>query len=169
MLVTYWEPCIFGQSRIGIRTKGWRSYIKEFRGSEAVEDFCYKLIYGDCRVQGQRFCIRSETSLYYSGFLFGKVSPQVFYCETSLFHWFSQVIISCLIYYFAVLDIDISFFYQGLFIINLINNLSLKLVNSINRGPNFPTMMKQTNIFLPWLTVKQVKVWFLYLIIMLLK
>ena len=31
---------------------------------------------------------------------------------------------------------------QGLFIINLINNLGLKLVNSINRGLNFPTDLK---------------------------
>ena len=31
--------------------------------------------------------------------LFGKVSPQVFYCETGWFHWFSWVIISCLIYF----------------------------------------------------------------------
>ena len=41
------------QSRTGIRaSKGWRSYIEEFRGSEAVEGFCYKFIYGDCKVQG---------------------------------------------------------------------------------------------------------------------
>ena len=39
VLVTYWDPC-----------KGWRSYIEEFRGSEAVEGFCCKFIYGDCRV-----------------------------------------------------------------------------------------------------------------------
>ena len=39
-LVTYWDPCI----------KGWHSYIDEFRGFEAVEGFCYKFIYGDCRV-----------------------------------------------------------------------------------------------------------------------
>ena len=45
-LVTYWDLCI----------KGWRSYIEEFRGSEAVEGFYCKFIYGDCRVQGQRFC-----------------------------------------------------------------------------------------------------------------
>ena len=31
----------------------------------------------------------------------GKFLPQVFYCETSLFHWFSWVIISCLIYFSA--------------------------------------------------------------------
>ena len=84
---------------LGSVQKGWRSYIKEFRGSEAVEGFCCKFIYGDFRVQGQRFCTRSETSLYYSRLLFRKVSPQVYYCETSLFHWFSQVIISCLIYF----------------------------------------------------------------------
>ena len=33
--------------------------------------------------------------------------PRFFYCETSLFHWFSQVIKSCLIYFFAVHDFDI--------------------------------------------------------------
>ena len=36
-LVTYWDSCI----------KRWRSYIEEFRGSEAVEGFCCKFIYGD--------------------------------------------------------------------------------------------------------------------------
>ena len=81
--------------------KRWCSYIEEFRGSEAVEGFCYKFIYGDCRVQGQKFCTRSETSFYYSGLLFGKVSLLVFYCETSSFHWFSWIIISCFIYFSA--------------------------------------------------------------------
>ena len=38
-------------------------------------------------------------------------------------------------------DIDVCFFLQGLFIINLIKNLGLKLVNSINRGLNFPTAL----------------------------
>ena len=92
------------------------------------------------------FCTRSETSLYYSELLFGNVSPQVilfyfifFYCETSLFHWFSWVIMSCLIYSSVVHDIDVCLFYQGLFIINIINNLGLKLINSINRGLNFLT------------------------------
>ena len=33
-----------------VQQKEWRSYIEEFRGSEAVESFCYKFIYGDCRV-----------------------------------------------------------------------------------------------------------------------
>ena len=84
-----------------VQQKGRRSYIEEFRGSEAVEGFCCKFIYRECRIQGQRFCTRFATSFHYSGLLFEKVSPQVFYCETSLFHWFSQVIISCLIYFSA--------------------------------------------------------------------
>ena len=100
-LVTYWEPCIIGQSCTEIRAKGWRSYIEEFRGSEAVEGCYCKFIYGDCRVSRKRFCTRSETYLYYSKLLFRKVSPQVFYYETSLFHWFSWVIIHCLIYFSA--------------------------------------------------------------------
>ena len=78
VLVMYQKPCIIGQSRTRIRAKGWHSYIEEFRGSEAVDGFCYKFIYMDCRVQEQRFCTRSETSLYYSGLLFGKVSPRIF-------------------------------------------------------------------------------------------
>ena len=61
-----------------MQQKGWRSYIKEFRGSEVVESFCCKFIYEDCRVKGKRFCTRSETSLYYSELLFGKVSPRFF-------------------------------------------------------------------------------------------
>ena len=78
VLVMYWEPCITGLSCSRIRAKRWHSYTEEFIGFEAVESFYYKFIYGDCRVQGQMFCTRSETSLYYSGLLFGKVSPQVF-------------------------------------------------------------------------------------------
>ena len=66
--------------------KRWHSYIEEFRGSKAVEGFYCKFIYGDYRVQGQKFCTRSETSLYYSELFFRKASPQVFYCEISLFH-----------------------------------------------------------------------------------
>ena len=101
---------LVSQSRTGIRAKGWRSYIEEFRGSEAVKSFYCKFICGDYRVQKQRFCTRSEISLYYSGLLFGKASPQVLYCETSLFHWFSWIIISCLIYFFVVHDIDVCLF-----------------------------------------------------------
>ena len=33
-------------------------------------------------------------------------------------------------------DIDACLFNQGLFIIDLINNLALKLINSINQGDN---------------------------------
>ena len=86
---------------LGFVQKGWCSYIKEFRDSKAVEGFCCEFIYGDCKVQRQMFSTRSETSLYYSELLFRNVPPQVFYCETSLFHWFSWVIISCLIYFSA--------------------------------------------------------------------
>lgn len=95
---------------LGFMQKGQHSYIEEFRGSDAVEGFYCNFIYEDCRVQGQRFCTRFETSLYHSRLLFEKVSPQFFYCETSLFHWFSQVIISCLIYFFVVHDIDVNLF-----------------------------------------------------------
>ena len=78
VLVTYWEPCIIGQLRTRIRAKRWHSYIEEFRDSEVVEGFYCQFIYGDCRVWEQRFCTRSETSLYYSELLFRKISPQVF-------------------------------------------------------------------------------------------
>ena len=91
VLVTYQELCIVVSHVLGsMQQNKWRSYIEEFRGSEAVEGFCCKFIYGDCRVQGQRFCIRFETSLFYSGLLFGKVSLQVFYSETVCFIGFSK-------------------------------------------------------------------------------
>ena len=66
------------QSRTRSCVKGWRSYIEEFRGSKAVEGFYCEFIYKDCKVQGQRFCTRSETSLCYSGLLFEKVPPRFF-------------------------------------------------------------------------------------------
>ena len=47
-----------------VHKKGWCSYIEEFKGSEAIEGFYCEFIYGDCRVQGQRFCTKSETSFY---------------------------------------------------------------------------------------------------------
>ena len=71
---SWWVSHVLGS----VQQKGWRSYIEKFRGSEAVKGFCCEFIYGDCRVQGQRFYTRSETSLYYSELLFEKVSPQVF-------------------------------------------------------------------------------------------
>ena len=89
--------------------KGWRSYIKEFRDSEAVEDFYCKFIYRDCRVQGQRFCIRSKISLYYSGLLFGKVSSQIFTVKLVCFISFigSSYLI---LFIFPLYGIDVSLF-----------------------------------------------------------
>ena len=83
------------------------SYIVEFRGSEAVESFYCKFIYWFVESRNKGFVLDLKTSLYYSELLLGKVSPQIFYCETSLFHWFSWVIISCLIYYSVVHDFDL--------------------------------------------------------------
>ena len=63
---------------LGFMQKGWCSYIKVFRDSEAVEGFCCEFIYGDCKVQRQMFSIRSETSLYYSELFFRNVPPRFF-------------------------------------------------------------------------------------------
>ena len=50
-LVMYWDSCKEVSHVLGfVHQKGWRSYIEEFRGSEAVEGFCCKSIYGDCTV-----------------------------------------------------------------------------------------------------------------------
>ena len=82
-LVTQWEPCIIGQSRTRIRAKGWRSYIEEFRGFEAVEDFYYKFIYEDCRVYGQRFIIVDCFS--------GRFPPRFFTMKLVCFIDFSEL------------------------------------------------------------------------------
>ena len=39
-------------------------------------------------------------------YFLGRFPPSFFYFETSLFHWFSWVIISCLIYFSVVHDVD---------------------------------------------------------------
>ena len=50
-LVTYWDSCKRVSLVLGfVYKKGWYSYIEEFRGSESVESFYCKFIYGDCRV-----------------------------------------------------------------------------------------------------------------------
>ena len=123
-----------------MQQKGWRLYIEEFRGSEAVKGFCYEFIYGDCRVYGQRFCTRSKTSLYYSELLFRKVSPQVFFI-VKLVCFIGFLGSSYLVLFIFLLhDFDmILMFVNSIIISCLINNLSLKLVNSNNWGLNFPT------------------------------
>ena len=73
---------------------------------------------------------RDKGFVLYLKFLFiivdcfsGRFPPRFFYYEISLFHWFSQVIISCLIYYSAVHDIDmiLMFFVLTRFIHNKSN------------------------------------------------
>ena len=109
-----------------------------------VECFYCKFIYGDCRVYGQNFGTRSETSVYYSGLLFKKISSKVFYYEANSFNWFLPE--SSYIVLFTILLCMILTWYWYLFVLtrfihnNLINNLGLKIVNSINWGLNFPTI-----------------------------
>ena len=40
----------------------------------------------------------------------GRFPPRFFYCEISLFHWFSWITISYLIYFSVMHDIDVFFF-----------------------------------------------------------
>ena len=88
-----------------MQQKRWHSCIEEFRGSEAVEGFCCEFIYGDCRVYGQSFCTRSETSLYYSELLFGKVAPRFFTMKLVCFISFPGSLY--LILFIIPLDFDI--------------------------------------------------------------
>ena len=73
-LITYQDLC-----------KMWHFYIEGFRGSEALEGFYCKFIYENCRVQGQKFCTRSETSLYYSELLLGRFPLRFFTVELICF------------------------------------------------------------------------------------
>ena len=103
--------------------KGWRSYIEEFRDSEAVESFYCKFIYEDCIIQGQRFCIRSKTSLYYSGLLFGKVSSQIFTVKQVCFIGFlgSSYLV---LFIFPLHDIDVCLFVCLFVLTSFIHNKS---------------------------------------------
>ena len=109
-LVTYWETCIIGQSRTEICAKRGCSYIEKFKGSKEVEGFCCKFFYWDCSFQEQRFCIRSEASLFYNGLLFEKVSPpppQVFFTvKLVCLIGFSRSSYLVFIYFSAMHDID---------------------------------------------------------------
>ena len=111
---------LVSQSRTGSRAslvshvlrsmqKGWHSYIEEFRGFVAMEGFCCKFIYGNCKVQGQRFCIRSETSLYHSGLLSGRFPPRFFTMKLVCFIGFpgSSYLV---LFIFLLHDIDVCMF-----------------------------------------------------------
>ena len=71
-----------------------------------VEGFYCKFIYGDCRVWKQKFCTRSDISLYYIGLLFGKVSPQVFHFDNHVYIY---------IYIYMMMYVFFTYFYMFCF------------------------------------------------------
>ena len=103
-LVTYWDPCKTGSVHIlkssevlkqsKVSTVSSSTGIVESRDKSFALDLKLLFIIVDC--------------------FSGRFPPWFFYCETSLFHWFSLVIISCLILLFCYAwywhDIDVSFF-----------------------------------------------------------
>ena len=97
VLVMYWESCIFDQSSTRIcASKGWHSYIEEFRGSEIVKGFYCKFMgIVESRDKG---LVLDLKLLFVRVDCFSRwFPPRFFYYEISLFYWFSWVIISCLI------------------------------------------------------------------------
>ena len=125
-----------------------RSYTGEFKGSKAVEDFYCKFIY--CKSKDKSFVLDLKLLFIIVDYFWEGFPSDFFLCETNLFHWFSWVIISYLIYYSVMHDIDVCLFNQRLFIIDLINNLALKLFYSINRGLNFLIKIFYDSLYYKW-------------------
>ena len=54
--LSWWFSLVLGSAQLVshvlgfVYQKGWRSYIEEFRDSEAIEGFCCNFIFGHCRV-----------------------------------------------------------------------------------------------------------------------
>ena len=70
-----------------MQQKGWRSYIEEFRDSKAEDGF--STVSSSTSIVESRdksFVLDLKLLFYYSKLFFGKVSFQIFYCETNLFH-----------------------------------------------------------------------------------
>ena len=71
---------------LGSMQKGWRSYIEEFRGSEAVKGFYCEFIYGIVKSRDKGFVLDLKLFFTIVDCFSGRFSLRFFYCETSLFH-----------------------------------------------------------------------------------
>ena len=69
--------------------KWWRSYIEEFRGSESVEVFTINSSTGIVESKDKGFVLDLKLLFTIVDCFLGRFPPRFFYCETSLFYWFS--------------------------------------------------------------------------------
>ena len=105
-------------------------YIGEFRDSEEVEGSIVSSPTGILEFRDKDFV---QVDYFLERF-----PPRIFTVKLVYFIDFPGLsYLFCCAWFWH--DIDVCLFKQGLFIIDLIKNMSLKLVNSINQGLNFPT------------------------------
>ena len=61
-----------------MQQKGWRSYIEEFRGSEAVEGFCSKFIYRIVKSRDKGFVLDLKLLFTIVNCFLGRFPPRFF-------------------------------------------------------------------------------------------
>ena len=96
-----------GQSRIGIRASKGGVHI--LKSSEVLKQQKVSVVNSSTGIVKSRdkdFILSLKLFFTIVDCFLRRFPPRFFYCETSLFHWFSLVIISCLIYFSALHDFD---------------------------------------------------------------
>ena len=83
------------------------SYIGELRSSEVMKVFAVSLYTEIVESRDKGFVLNLKLLFIIVDCFLGGFPPRFFYSETSLFHWFSWVIISCLIYNLVMHDFDL--------------------------------------------------------------
>ena len=61
-----------------MQQKGWRSYIEEFKGSEAVEGFCSEFIYRIVKSRDKGFVLDLKLLFTIVNFFSGRFAPRFF-------------------------------------------------------------------------------------------
>ena len=96
-----------GQSRTGIRAS--KGGIHILKSSEVLKQQKVSVVSSSTGIVKSRdkdFILGLKLLFTIVDCFLRRFPPRFFYCETSLFHWFSLVIISCLIYFSALHDFD---------------------------------------------------------------
>ena len=91
---------------LGSTQKGWRSYIEEFRGSEAVKSFCCEFIYGIVESRDKGFVLDVTLLFTIVDCFSGRFPPRFFTMKLVCFVGFPRSSYLVFFFFFSLHDFD---------------------------------------------------------------